>query len=142
YERRYLHVGEPVDGLMRIDGVLTTECGAAFKTALDAMTPSSARDDTRTPGQRRHDALLELSGAGAVPAETVRRFACDSALTRIIGKGELDAEVTRAVRTTPPATRRAVAERDRGCGAQGCGPPPQRPDAQHVNDRSQGAPTT
>ena len=180
YERRYLHVGEPVDGLMRIDGVLTTECGAAFKTALDAMTPPPARDDTRTPGQRRHDALLELArrpagssvnGAGprphliirasvdtlagtaeapagelewggAVPAETVRRFACDSALTRIIGKGELDAEVTRAVRTTPPATRRAVAERDRGCVAEGCGRPPQWTDAHHVKHWTQGGPTT
>ena len=180
YERRYLHVGEPVDGLMRIDGLLTTECGAAVKTALDAMTPPPARDDTRTPGQRRHDALAELArrpaggaadgsgprphliirasvdtlagtaGApagelewgGTVPAETVRRLACDSALSRITGKGELDAEVTRATRTTPPATRRAVAERDRGCVAEGCGRPPQWTDAHHVKHWTKGGPTT
>jgi len=84
----------------------------------------------------------ELEWGGAVPAETVRRFACDSALTRIIGKGELDAEVTRAVRTTPPATRRAVAERDRGCVAEGCGRPPQWTDAHHVKHWTQGGPTT
>jgi hypothetical protein len=179
YERRYLHVGEPVDGLMRIDGLLTAECGARFKSSLDAMTPPPARDDTRTPGQRRHDALLELTarrasgstdgagarphliirasvdtlagtagapageleGGGTVPAETVRRLACDSALTRITGKGELDAEVTRATRITPPATRRAVADRDRGCVADGCGRPPQWTDTHHVKHWTQGGPT-
>lgn len=180
YERRYLHVGEPVDGLMRIDGLLTTECGAAFKTALNAMTPPPAKDDSRTPGQRRHDALMELArrpaggsaggagprphliiratvetlagmagapageleGGGSVPAETVSRLACDSVLTRITGLGELDAEVTRATRITPPATRRALAERDRGCVAEGCGRPPQWTDAHHVKHWTQGGPTT
>jgi hypothetical protein len=179
YERRYLHVGEPVDGLMRIDGLLTAECGARFKSSLDAMTPPPARDDTRTPGQRRHDALLELTarrasgstdgagarphliirasvdtlagtagapageveGGGTVPSETVRRLACDSALSRITSRGELDAEVTRATRITPPATRRAVADRDRGCVADGCGRPPQWTDTHHVKHWTQGGPT-
>ena len=88
------------------------------------------KGDTRTAGQRRADALLELAqrksgdsgdgagprpqlvirtsldtlvgaaGAGAgelewggtVPAETVRRLACDAALTRITGNGELNFE--------------------------------------------------
>jgi len=53
YERRYLHLGEPVDGLVRIDGLLTTECGATLKTALDAGMPPAAKDDTRAPAPGR-----------------------------------------------------------------------------------------
>jgi Domain of unknown function (DUF222)/HNH endonuclease len=180
YERRYLHLAEPADGLVRIDGLLTAECGASLKTTLDAMTPPPAKDDDRTPGQRRHDALAELArrraggsadgagprpfliiratvdtlagtagapageldGGGTVPSETVRRMACDSALALITAKGELDAEVTRATRITPPATRRAVAERDRGCVADGCGRPPQWTDTHHLKHWTQGGPTT
>src|SRR5438094_1447399 len=62
----------------------------------------------------------DLDGGTIIPAETVRRIACDAAIRRIIGKGELDAEITRASRSTPPATRRALAVRDRGCVAEHC----------------------
>src|SRR3989440_12363229 len=59
YERRYLHVGEPIDGLIRVDGLLETEGGAMLRTALNAhMMPG--KDDDRTPGQRRADALVEI----------------------------------------------------------------------------------
>ena len=93
YERRYLHLAEPIDGLIRIDGLLTAECGASLKTTLDAAMLPAGRDDNRTPGQRRHDALAELArrrvggsadgagpagapageleGGGTVPSETV-----------------------------------------------------------------------
>jgi Domain of unknown function (DUF222) len=41
YDRRYLHLGEPVDGVVRIDGLLTAECGASLRTTLDAaMLPA------------------------------------------------------------------------------------------------------
>src|SRR5712691_9397548 len=59
YQRRYLHVGEPVDGLVRLDGLLDAEGGATLRTALQAfMKP--VKDDARTYGQRQHDALMEL----------------------------------------------------------------------------------
>src|SRR3989442_11546136 len=59
YERRYLHVSEPMDGLVRLDGLLDAEGGAILRTALNAgMLP--AKDDDRTPGQRRADTLVEL----------------------------------------------------------------------------------
>ena len=59
YERRYLHVGEPQDGLVRVDGLLDTEGGATLRAALNAhMMPS--KEDDRTPGQRRADALVEI----------------------------------------------------------------------------------
>ena len=59
YERRYLHVGESQDGLIRLDGLLDAEGGATLRTALNAhMLPG--KDDDRTPGQRRADALVEI----------------------------------------------------------------------------------
>ncbi|HEY0492759.1 MAG TPA: DUF222 domain-containing protein [Candidatus Dormibacteraeota bacterium] len=170
FERRYFHIGEPLNGLVHLDGFLDAEGGAVITTALNALLGPSAKDDRRSMGQRRADALVELAqsrsggsgdgsgprpqlvirtsvetlagtpGAGAgelewggsVPAETVRRLACDAALTRITGKGELEAEISRAVRTIPPATRRALAFRDHGCVAPGCGRPPKWTDAHHL----------
>ncbi len=166
HERRYLHLSEPSDGLVRLDGLLDAEGGAILRTALDAgMLPG--KDDDRTPGQRRADALVELcrrqaggsvTGAGprphlvirasldtllgvpgapagelevggSVPAETVPRLACDAALSRITGRGELEAEITHAARSIPAPTRRAVEARDRTCVAGSCDRPPQWTDA-------------
>jgi hypothetical protein len=84
----------------------------------------------------------EIDGGGMVPAETVQRLACDTALTRITGTGELQAEITRATRTTPPAMRRALATRDRGCVAETCDRPPQWTDAHHVQHWTRNGPTT
>src|SRR5229473_4434155 len=178
YERRYLHVSEPTDGMVRLDGLLDVEGGAILRTALNAgMLPG--KDDDRTPGQRRADALVELcrrktggsaTGAGprphlvirasldtllgtpgapageleaggSVPAETVRRLACDAALTRITGRGELEAEISRASRSIPPSTRRAVEARDRTCVAGRCDRPPQWTDCHHLQHWTQGGPT-
>ena len=59
YERRYLHVGEPQAGFIRLDGLLDAEGGATLRTALNVhMLPG--KDDDRTPGQRRADALVEI----------------------------------------------------------------------------------
>ncbi|MDQ6713375.1 MAG: 13E12 repeat family protein [Candidatus Dormibacteraeota bacterium] len=118
YQRRYFHIGEPVDGLVRLDGVLDAEGGATLRAALQPFL-KPLKDDDRSYGQRSADALVELGrqgsgskrngagprpqliirasldtlagsegapagelvGGGTVPAETVQRFACDSAIT-------------------------------------------------------------
>ena len=178
YERRYLHVSDPTDGMVRLDGLLDVEGGAILRTALNAgMLPG--KDDDRTPGQRRADALVdlcrrktggsatgagprphlvirasldtllgtpgapagELEAGGSVPAETVRRLACDAALTRITGRGELEAEISHAARSIPPSTRRAVEARDRTCVAGRCDRPPQWTDCHHLQHWTQGGPT-
>ncbi|HEY4844818.1 MAG TPA: DUF222 domain-containing protein [Candidatus Dormibacteraeota bacterium] len=170
YERRYLHLGEPQDGLVRIDGLLDAEGGAVLRTALNPFI-LPARDDNRTPGQRRADALVELGRRGAggknadgagprpqliitasvdtlagipgapaarlesgatVPSETVQRLACDSAITRITGLGELDHEISRASRSIPAATRRALATRDRHCVFASCDRSPVWCDGHHL----------
>jgi hypothetical protein len=169
YHRRYFHVSEPQDGIVRLDGVLDTEGGATLRTALQPfMKP--IKDDTRSYGQRSADALVELGrqgsgskrngagprpqliirasvdtlagipgapageleGGGAVPAETVQRHACDSAIIRITGQGELDHELNHASRTLPASTRRALESRDRHCVFPGCTRPPSWCDGHHL----------
>ncbi|HAP91003.1 MAG TPA: hypothetical protein DCR15_15340, partial [Arthrobacter bacterium] len=180
YERRYLRIGQPADGLVRLDGLLDAEGGSTLIAALDALMPPPGKHDQRTAGQRRADALIDLcvkkaagsrDGAGprphlvlrasvetlagtpgaaagqfewggSVPAGTVQRLACDAALTLITGKGELEAEISRATRSVPPSTRRALAARDHGCVAEGCGRPPQWTDAHHVRHWADGGETT
>jgi Domain of unknown function (DUF222) len=61
YERRYLHLSEPQNGMVRLDGILDLEGGATLKTALSALMPPPTNDDPRTPGQRRVDALVDLA---------------------------------------------------------------------------------
>ena len=61
YERRYLHLSEPQNGMVRLDGMLDLEGGATLKTALSALMPPPGKDDDRTPGQRRIDALVALA---------------------------------------------------------------------------------
>jgi hypothetical protein len=169
YERRYLHIGEPRDGLVHIDGVLDAEGGATLRTALQPfMKP--IKDDVRSYGQRSVDALMELcrqgsgskrdgsgsrpqliiratletlagtkgapagelEGGGTVPAETVQRYACDSALSRITGQNELDHELNHTSRTLPAPTRRALESRDRHCVFPGCSRPPIWCDGHHL----------
>ena len=171
YQRRYFHLGEPQDGMVRLDGILDVEGGATLKTALNALLPAPGKDDERTSGQRRADALVELGrrggaggkrdgagprpqliiratvdtlagtsgapagqleGGGTVPAETVQRIACDSAISRITGQGELEHERNRATRTLPPSTRRALESRDRHCVFPGCTRPLSWCDGHHL----------
>jgi hypothetical protein len=179
HERRYLHIGEPVDGNVRIDGLVDTEAGAIIRNAVNALTLPS-RDDRRTPGQRRADALVdvcrygpgrkaadgagprpqliirasaatlaatsgapagELEAGGTIPAETVRRQACDAAITRMLDHGELQHEIGHASRTIPPATRRALAARDHHCVFNRCDRPPVWCDGHHLVHWADGGPT-
>jgi len=61
HERRALFISPLLDGVFRIDGHLDREGGACLLSALEALLPPRASDDTRTPAQRRADALVELA---------------------------------------------------------------------------------
>ena len=193
YQRRYLSIGEPVNGLARIDGQLVPEAAATIRSAIEPFMKPGKNDD-RTAGQRMHDALVEalrrgrthrarpngadeaatlpgiadtsaprvqliiktsvdtlagikgapageLQWGGTIAAETVRRLACDSAITRITGLGELEAEITHATRTTPPSTRRALVARDGHCVFPGCDRPPPWCQSHHLKFWGDGGPT-
>jgi hypothetical protein len=83
----------------------------------------------------------QLEWGGTIPAETVRRLACDSAISRIIGRGELEYETTHAARTIPPSTRRALVARDGHCVFPGCYRPAPWCDGHHLIFWADGGPT-
>jgi Domain of unknown function (DUF222) len=179
HSRRYLHLSEPQNGMVRIDGLLDAEDGATLCSALEPfMKPS--KNDSRSYGQRQHDALIELcrqrasgkrdgagprpqliirasldtlaglpgapageiDGGGTVPAATVQRYACDTAIIRITGRGELEHELSHATRTIPPSTRRALEARDRHCVFEGCDRRLNWCDGHHLVWWIKGGPTT
>jgi len=61
-DRRYLNVSPTLDGAVRVDGQLDPEWGQTLIDALRSITDPQQLDptDTRTPGQRRADALTQL----------------------------------------------------------------------------------
>jgi hypothetical protein len=178
YERRYLHLSGPVNGLVRLDGLLDAEGAATLRTALQPFV-KPIKDDARSFGQRQHDALIELvrqgtagrrdgagprpqliirasldtiaglpgapagelEGGGTVPAATVQRYACDSAVIRITGQGELEHERNHAARSLPASTRRALEARDRHCVFPGCDRPTHWCDGHHLVWWTRGGPT-
>ena len=65
YARRHLSISRTRQGMVRIDGNLDPEAGELVLTAIGSIVDESVKsggpDDRRTPGQRRADALAELS---------------------------------------------------------------------------------
>jgi hypothetical protein len=71
FDERYLRLGITFGGAGRLEGDLEPGCAAAVSAVLDSLGKRAGPEDTRTAGQRRHDALEEacrrLIGAGMVP---------------------------------------------------------------------------
>src|SRR5205814_7820869 len=77
---------------------------------------ASVLADPDQPGQS------VLEGGTRVSAETSRRLACDA--SRVVMRHDADGrlvEIGARTRTIPPALRRALHHRDRGCRFPGCG---------------------
>jgi 5-methylcytosine-specific restriction endonuclease McrA len=94
-----------------------------------------AREDPDQPG---HSVLED---GAHVSAETSRRLACDA--SRVVMRHDRAGrvmEVGARTRTIPPALRRALHHRDRGCRFPGCGLPFGQ--GHHVRHWAQGGPTT
>jgi hypothetical protein len=90
----------------------------------------------RSPGRS------ETSVGTAVPAETVRRLACDAQVSRVITSGRSEPlDVGRTVRVVPPSLRRALSVRDRGCAFPTCDRPVSWCDAHHVRHWADGGQT-
>jgi len=57
FDDRYVHLGSTFDGAGTLRGDLTPECAAAVQAVLEALGKKAGPEDTRTEGQRFHDAL-------------------------------------------------------------------------------------
>jgi len=90
------------------------------------------------PDQRGESVLED---GDHVSAETSQRLACDA--TRVIMRHDTDGQISEVgarTRTVPPALRRALQCRDRGCRFPGCGL--RFTQAHHIEHWAQGGPTT
>jgi hypothetical protein len=63
----------------------------------------------------------ELEDGSPLAVETVRRLACDASLVQLLERDGQPLKIGRKARTIPPALRRALNARDRGCRFPGCG---------------------
>jgi hypothetical protein len=91
--------------------------------------------DADAPGQS------VLEDGARVPAGTSQRLACDA--SRVVMRHDQEGrvlEVGARTRTIPPALRRALHHRDRGCRFPGCGMPFGQ--GHHIRHWAQGGPTT
>ena len=119
---------------------------SALHHALDPGTPgeryqvvvhvdAAVLADPEQPGQSA------LEDGGHVPAGTSRRLACDASriVMRQDARGRV-VEIGARTRTIPPALRRALQHRDRGCRFPGCGV--RVAEGHHLHHWAQGGPTT
>src|SRR5436190_11389554 len=107
--------------------------GERYQVVVHVDAPVLA--DADAPGQS------VLDDGAHVSAETSQRLACDA--SRVVMRHDPDGriiEVGARTRTIPPALRRALHHRDRGCRFPGCGLPFGQ--GHHVRHWAQGGPTT
>jgi 5-methylcytosine-specific restriction endonuclease McrA len=107
--------------------------GERYQVVVHVDAPVLADPDQ--PGQS------VLEGGARVSAETSRRLACDA--SRVVMRHDPEGrvvEIGARTRTIPPALRRALHHRDRGCRFPGCGLP--LGEGHHVRHWAQGGPTT
>ncbi|WP_433550198.1 DUF222 domain-containing protein [Micromonospora zamorensis] len=112
---RHLTMSEQTDGRLRLSGILDTETAAVLRAAIDPLSAPCGPDDTRSPGQRRHDALSDVCRlalrADALPehggesAQIVVTTSFD-ALAGQLGAGTLDT----GLHLTPETVRRLACD--------------------------------
>jgi hypothetical protein len=111
-------------GARRADALVTVA-----RTALSAReAPRTGSDptevivhvDVETLTADQVKVISELDDGPAIAPETARRLACDAAVVRIVERDGRPLSVGRRTRTVPPALRRALRSRDRGCCFPGC----------------------
>ena len=107
--------------------------GERYQVVVHVDAPVLADPDQ--PGQS------VLEDGVRVSAETSQRLACDA--SRVVMRHDPDGhllEIGARTRTIPPALRRALHHRDRGCRFPGCGLPFGQ--GHHIRHWAQGGPTT
>jgi Domain of unknown function (DUF222)/HNH endonuclease len=70
FAKRHFHASPTFEGMVQVDGLLDPEIGETLLTALAACEPAKKDpNDTRTPAQRRADALGDIARHSLVCAE-------------------------------------------------------------------------
>ena len=97
--------------------------------------------DANTLSESEEPGLSELDDGTCVAAETSRRIACDTGVTRLVvdEAGEVK-RASKRRRTVSPSLRRALEARDRGCRFPGCGL--RFTDAHHIRHWADGGETS
>jgi hypothetical protein len=97
--------------------------------------------DTDTLSAESEPGRSELQEGTRLSAESARRLACDANVVRVAQKPDGTVlSVGRKTRTVPPAIRRALDMRDRGCRFPGCGK--RFTDAHHLKHWADGGETS
>jgi uncharacterized protein DUF222/HNH endonuclease len=130
--------------------------GPRSAEALAALADAALAATGRRSGGERYqvvvhieaDALADdgeggcaLDDGPAIAPETARRLACDASLVAIGERNGKTVRVGRKTRAIPPALRRALRARDRGCRFPGC-ENHRFLDAHHVRHWARGGETT
>jgi hypothetical protein len=113
-------------------GINPGAAGERYQVVLHVDAPVLADPDARGESA--------LEDGGRVSAETSRRLACDA--SRVVmqhGRDGRAVEVAARTRTIPPALRRALHHRDRGCRFPGC--ESRFGQGHHIRHWAQGGPT-
>ncbi|HTY48397.1 MAG TPA: DUF222 domain-containing protein, partial [Steroidobacteraceae bacterium] len=144
-------------GYVRLDSPERPSWSARRADALGTIAESFLQHglETLRPGDRQQIVVhvdvqtlanttagqCELEDGPAIAAETARRLACDASLVTLQEdeNGE-PLDVGRKTRIIPPALRRALQARDRGCRFPGC-PHTRYVDAHHIQHWAQGGAT-
>src|SRR5262249_46255739 len=109
--------------------------GAGERYQVVVHVDAGVLADAAAPGQS------VLEGGARVPAGTSQRQACDA--SRVVMRHDADGriiEVGARTRTVPPALRRALQHRDKGCRFPRCGLPVRQ--GHHIRHWAHGGPTT
>ena len=98
----------------RAEAPISGTRAARYQVVLH-VEPETLRDHGE-PG------MSELEDGTRLSAESARRLACDAGLATVVrGDDGSVSDSGRRARTVPPAVRRALEARDRGCRFPGCG---------------------
>ncbi|MFL5894584.1 MAG: DUF222 domain-containing protein [Thermoleophilaceae bacterium] len=134
------------DALVAVAGTSLDEVGAPSTAdryqvvvhvdveALQQRSADEGEADAAAAGR------CDLEGARPLPAEAVRRLACDGSVVRILERDGEPLSIGRKTRTIPPALRRVLRSRDGGCMFPGC-TTTRHVDAHHIEHWADGGRT-
>jgi len=113
--------------------------GPASRTGGDRHQVVVHVDADALAGRPQATGRCELADGEPLAAETARRLACDAGIVPLVHRDGRALDVGRKTRSIPPALRRALSARDRGCRFPGCDR--SRVDAHHIEHWARGGAT-